>query len=483
MRSSADEASPWRIAARTLGAVAPLNVATLRYLLTLAAVAGLYFVAAKVGLRFAFVNPSATAIWPPAGITLAAFLVLGLDVWPAIFVGAFLANLFTHGSLATSVCIGIGNTLEGLTGAMLVNRFAHGRHFFVRPRDIVKFALLGAILSTTVSATMGPLSLALGGFAPWADYGHIWVTWWLGDAAGVLVVAPAVVLWSSAPRERLNRRWLIEAAALLLSLSLMALLVFDGLIPDARFQHLPVEFLCVPFLFWAAFRLGRRSVATCVLVLSVIAIDGTLRGLGPFASASANEALLLLQAYLAVQSVIMLSAAAVVQQHRESEEQSRRQAVRDELTGLANYRYLVSTLEGEVRRAERVGHAFAAVLLDLDGLKQINDRFGHLVGNRALCRVGECLRAVCRVTDTAARFGGDEFALILPETSETGARQLSQRIAARLAADDEPPRLSVSIGVAVYPRDGATAERLLSAADRELYQAKAAARANSVLTN
>src|SRR4029077_1718848 len=160
--------------------------------------------------------------------------------------------------------------------------------------------------------------------------------------------------------------------------------------------------------------------------------------------------------------VIMLSAAAVVQQHRETEELSRRRAVRDERTGLANYRFLVSSLEGEVRRAERMGRVFAAVLLDLDGLKQINDRFGHLAGNRALCRVGECLRAVCRVTDTAARFGGDEFALILAADSETGARQLAHRIVARLAGDEEAPRLSISIGVAIYPRDGATAERLLS---------------------
>jgi len=118
-------------------------------------------------------------------------------------------------------------------------------------------------------------------------------------------------------------------------------------------------------------------------------------------------------------------------------------------------------------------------LLDMDGLKQINDRLGHLVGNRALCRVAECLRASCRATDTAARFGGDEFGIILPETSEAGARQLAERIVGRLAADDEHPRLSISIGVAVYPRDGATAEKLLSAADQELYRAKTAARANA----
>jgi diguanylate cyclase (GGDEF)-like protein len=249
-------------------------------------------------------------------------------------------------------------------------------------------------------------------------------------------------------------------------------------------EHLPIEFLCVPFLFWAAFRLGRRAVATGILVLSLLAIYGTLRGLGPFARGPPNESLLLVQAFLAVQAVTMLAAAAVVGQFREAEESLRRQTVKDELTGLANYRCLMTSLEAEIRRAQRAGpgRVFSTLLLDMDRLKQINDRYGHLIGNRALCRLAECLRAACRITDTAARFGGDEFAILLPETSEAGALQLAERINTHLAADPDTPRLSVSFGVAVYPRDGATAERLLSTADRELYRNKTAARAGVATT-
>ena len=293
-----------------------------------------------------------------------------------------------------------------------------------------------------------------------------------GDAAGDLVVAPVLVIWSSAPTPRWDRRWALETAALLISLSAVALLVFDGFIPGVRYDRLPLEFLCVPFLFWAAFRVGRRGVATCLLLLSFISIAGTLRGYGPFARSSMNESLLLVQAYLTVKSTTMLAAAAVVWQRRQGEQQLRLQAISDELTGLANYRWLLRTLESEIRRAQRVARSFSVLLLDMDGLKQVNDRLGHLVGNRALCRIADCLRASCRATDTAARFGGDEFAIILPETSEEGARQLAQRVAIRLAADEEQPRLSVSIGVAVYPRDGATAEKLLGTADQELYRVK-----------
>src|SRR5713226_5284382 len=111
-------------------------------LLTLGILACIYFVAGKLGLSLAFVHPSATAVWPPAGIALWAFLILGSGVWPAIFLSAFLVNLTTAGSIATSLGIATGNTLEGLVGAYLVNRFAGGRKAFDRAQDSCKFAIL-----------------------------------------------------------------------------------------------------------------------------------------------------------------------------------------------------------------------------------------------------------------------------------------------------------------------------------------------------
>src|SRR5437773_1202648 len=120
--------------------------------------AALYFLAGKLGLLLAFVHASATAVWAPTGIALAAFLVLGYRVWPGIFLGAFLVNLTTAGSVATTIGIATGNTLEGLVGACLVNRFAHGSHTFDHPQDVFKFAALAAMVSTTVSATFGVTS-------------------------------------------------------------------------------------------------------------------------------------------------------------------------------------------------------------------------------------------------------------------------------------------------------------------------------------
>jgi diguanylate cyclase (GGDEF)-like protein len=153
-------------------------------------------------------------------------------------------------------------------------------------------------------------------------------------------------------------------------------------------------------------------------------------------------------------------------------DQVRSMAVSDSLTGLANYRRLISVMEAELDRSRRTQRAFSIVLLDMDGLKAINDQYGHLTGSRALVRLGKILRSHSRAIDTAARYGGDEFALVLPEAGREIAARVVGRIRERLASESEPPRLSVSAGVAGFPEDGDTPEKLLAAADRALYGMK-----------
>jgi diguanylate cyclase (GGDEF)-like protein len=154
-------------------------------------------------------------------------------------------------------------------------------------------------------------------------------------------------------------------------------------------------------------------------------------------------------------------------------EQVHHLAVSDPLTGLANYRRLLDVLESETERTNRNGRPFAVLLLDLDGLKKINDTYGHLVGSRALCRMAEFLRIHCRAIDTAARYGGDEFALVLPETQEEEAKRVAGRIRNLMAEDQEKPPLSASIGIAICRGGGERIEKLLSEADEHLYAEKA----------
>ena len=443
----------------------------LRDLLALAVLAAVYFGAGKLGLKFAFVNASATAVWPGTGIALAAFLILGYRAWPAILASAFLVNLTTAGSAATSLGIAVGNTLEGVVGYYLVSRFAGGHRAFERAQNVFKFAFLAGMVSTAVSASVGVSTLALAGFADWTRYSSIWSTWWIGDAVGAVVVTPFVLLWWENPRLHLTRARMMELTFLFAGLFFTVGIVFGGRF-HAAVKNYPFEYLCIPFLIWAAFRFGRRKAATAICTLAAIATWGTVHGFGPFARESQNTSLLLLQAFIGVMAVTSMALAAEFSEHKRADEYVRQLAVTDPLTGLANYRRLLDALDSEIKRYERTGRPFAVVLLDLDKLKMINDTHGHLVGTAAICRLANILRIHCRAMDTAARYGGDEFVLVLPETESHAALSVADRIAERLSTDGDEPPITVSTGTAVYPEDGKTIDELLAAADQVLYGKK-----------
>jgi len=285
----------------------------------LGSLAAIYVLGAKLGLQLGTLHPNATPVWPPTGISLAAFLLLGYWVWPAIFLGAFVVSVTTAVSMATSLGIATGNTLEGFLGAFLVNRFANGREAFVRQRDTFMFVILAAGLSTTVSATIGVTSLSLGGYVDWEQYGAIWSIWWLGDVGGALIVTPAIVLWVTDQRNKLSRSQLLEAGVSFSLLCLVSWIVFQSSQAMTGFNY-PLAFLTVSILIWVAVRLGPRETVTAILLCVGIAIWGTLRGSGPFAQGSPNESLLLLQAFMAVITVTALALAVGVSERRRAEE-------------------------------------------------------------------------------------------------------------------------------------------------------------------
>ena len=287
------------------------------------ALAIIYFFAGKLGLMLASLHASASPVWPAAGIALAALLLLGYRVWPAIFVAAFLVNVTTAGNVFTSFGIAAGNTLEALAGAFLVNRFADGKNVFDRPQGVFKFAVAAAI-STIISPLFGVTSLALAGFADWANYGAIWVTWWLGDTTGDLVFAPLVLLWGARPELSWKKKEAAEVGVLLLLLAFLSAVVFGGWL-HISVKNYPIAFICGPIVIWTAFRFTQRETATGIFILSVIAVWGTVRGFGPFVGQTENQSLLTVQSWTAVLAVTAMALSAGMAERRRIEEELQQQ--------------------------------------------------------------------------------------------------------------------------------------------------------------
>jgi PAS domain S-box-containing protein len=292
------------------------------YLLTLALVAGAYFVAAWFGLSLASVHTNVSPVWPPTGIALAAVLLLGYRTWPAILIGAFLANLLTTPvPLPIAAAIAFGNTAEALAMGSLL-RLVDFRESLDRVVDVVKF-VVAAVVCTTISATIGNISLVVGHSASWADFGSLWVTWWLGDLTGATILAPLLLTWCAGRHQWLPRRRYIESVILVLLLSVSAIATFGKQAP-APLLYQPLTRLMLPFLLWAGFRLGRRGVTIAVAVVSAFAIWGTAHGTGPFIGGTANQSLIVLQLYLSTNALTFLFLGVVVEEKHRLDDERRR---------------------------------------------------------------------------------------------------------------------------------------------------------------
>lgn len=337
----------------------------------------------------------------------------------------------------------------------------------------------GFLLSGTVLMASSVLFFQLTPNSPvpfrWAP-----LAWWVSRMVLALLFVVALVVEHFLPRSRHPRQ---EIAGALLTVVGMTYLITAALRrmpsevsphPGAFFpgsQQLLPAALFIVALIWYRRRLDLEHTAFDNAIYSAAWMNVAAQ-----LAASQSERLLdapfvLAQVFTVISYTIAVGGALL--DNARLFEQVRHLAVSDPLTGLANYRRLLDVLESETERTNRNNRPFAVLLLDLDGLKGINDTYGHLVGSRAITRLGDILRIHCRAVDTAARYGGDEFALVLPETEEVDARLVADRIRAVMAEDLETPPLSASIGISIYRGDGERIEKLLSVADQQLYAEKA----------
>lgn len=285
-----------------------------------------YFICGRLGLALAIINPIASPVWPPTGVALAVILIWGYQMWPGVFAGAFFVNLVQFSlsyhlhplsarAIVESLAVATGNTSEGLLAAYLVARFANGRRAFDKSEDALRFAALGGLLSSTLSATVGTVALAIGAFAHGTALLRVWTTWWLGDATGALIVAPAILLWSVPSRVMWRKSRLVEAFVLVVCLlAACEVVVFAS--NRSLPEMLPLLFLCFPFLLWPAIRFGQREAASSVLVLSFLAVLGSIPGRRFVPEVSLNVSFLMLQIFIASMGVTALVVAAAISERR-----------------------------------------------------------------------------------------------------------------------------------------------------------------------
>jgi integral membrane sensor domain MASE1/DNA-binding CsgD family transcriptional regulator len=288
-----------------------------------------YFTFAGLGLQLASVNPSATPIWPPTGLAIAAILLWGPRIAPAIFIAAFLINQLTAGSIFTSLAIAGGNTLEAVIAGYLVGRWAEGKQVFETPTGVTKFALI-SLAATVVSATIGVSSLTLAGYAEVSSFISIWLTWWLGDLAGALVVTPVVVLWAKSEPASLTPPQITGTGLTYLAAVGVGVMVFGCPVVHQIPVNEALGFLVVLPLLWASLRQGPRDTATVALIISAFAIGCTLLQCGPFAKPSQNDSFILLLAFTISTSVLSLALSTDVAVRRRIENQQRQRALETE---------------------------------------------------------------------------------------------------------------------------------------------------------
>jgi len=283
---------------------------TALYPLVAAAVAGLYIGTAKLGIELPVARGVVTPVWAPTGIALAALVLFGPALWPAVALGALVANVTSGASLPVAAFIAVGNTLEAVVGALLLRRVAFNPRL-ERVRDVLALVVLAAAGSTTIAATNGVTTLWVSGNLS-GPYGAGWFLWWSGDAMGDLIVAPLLLLWLSMPFWKPRRVELFEGFALLALIAVVSWFVF--LHGYWRYPH-----LLFPLLIWAALRFSQRGAVTGSFVVAAFAIKGAIDGTTPLTGGSATEVVQVAEGLLGAVIVSLLFLGAALSERRSAE--------------------------------------------------------------------------------------------------------------------------------------------------------------------
>lgn len=472
-----------------------------------------YFLGAWVGVHGTVMPEGIAILWPPNALLLAALLVLDRHRWwpcfPAVAVAEVLADHGTF-SLNESLAFALINIVEAVAAASLLRRAVTGPFDFARFHHVLAFGAIGLVLVPAIAAVFGATVYTLSR-GEQTSFLTFWRVWWFGDALGLLILTPAA--WSLADRWK-RRGEPLDMGRKLKGLAMIAATAIAGhwafSFDPQDLGAMPITpFVAMPVIAFAGARLGIRVAAWSGVALAIVSIAGTLGGAGPYSGGSEVATALKLQEYLTVTVFSALALAALVTETREqqahaqaSEEALReanealerrvaertadlvvanaeleRLAVSDALTGTFNRRHFMQAADRELDRARRYSRPLSLILWDLDHFKQVNDTYGHQIGDAVLCAAVHRARSVLRDTDVLARYGGEEFVVLLPETSIDSAIATAERIRALLTSDPLTTakgtvKMSASFGVTTLDRSDRNLQPLIERADQALYQAK-----------
>jgi signal transduction histidine kinase len=325
------------------------------YALALALVTLGYYLAGRIGLELAYLDGAVAALWPPAGLGLAVLFLYGIRLWPGIAIGDLLLGDFST-PLGTVLAQTLGNTLALVAAALLLRRLTRRRGGLERVTDVLALVAC-ALVAALVSAAFGPLSLRMGGVIAPDELGRVFRTWTLGDAAGVLVVAPVILTWASTGLRGFGRRELIEGAVVLILLVLLATL------PPQR----DVPYIVFPVLLWSAIRFGPRGAAASTVIVCSITVWNTAQNDGPFVRDSITDSLLATQLFIAISALTSLLLAAVTAERTQAAmalraSEASQRALADEQAALRRVATLVASAPPPSRMFEQVTKEVAMLL-------------------------------------------------------------------------------------------------------------------------
>jgi PAS domain S-box-containing protein len=385
------------------------SLAVWKYAIEFGAVFAAYFVGGKLGLAVPFTSGNVSLVWPPAGVALAALLLIGNRIWPAIALGAFVVNLTTPIPAIAALGIAVGNTAGPFLGASWLRRDPGFRRSLSRLPDVLRMILVSAPLGSAVSATVGVIVLFLSHVNPWSGIFTAWRMWWIGDSMGVLIVTPvAMTLTWSLSKKRLTRTQTIEFAVLLLASVLTSFLLFGARLYLGPGQDV-LAFAVMPLVLWGAIRFQTAGVAIVTLLIDCVALFETARGFGPFVRNNTLANATLLQLFLAVISISGLTLAAVIAERAYLvRQQARKEAIEQ---SEQRYRGILETAQEGIW------------ILDAEFMTVfVNRRMADLLGHTVEEMIGTNL-----------------FQYVFDEDRERKARDLERLLAASQAATERLP--------------------------------------------